>query len=118
MKTERQAMLEMESTVLQKYQYLLPLIISIIVLVITGVFEEALTATGFLPPKDEGTLTNWLNSLADLLRRFSKNAVEVWLTIKGRDFGAILSFLNKTIDLQINMYELQLFLFQGKLSYG
>ena len=103
-------MLEMESRVLQKYQYLLPLIISIIVLVITGVFEEALTATGSLPPKDEGTLTNWLNSLADLLRRFSEKAVEVWLTIKGRDFGAILSFLSKAIDFisgQIELWVMQ-----------
>ena len=67
----------------------LPMAISTIVLAITG---------GDSPPTEEkGVLKKWLDRLADALKRLTKNAVKELSVIAGRIFGAILSFLGKTI---------------------
>ena len=67
----------------------LPMAISKIVLAITG---------GDSPPTEEkGVLKKWLDRLADALKRLTKNVVKELSVIAGRIFGAILSFLGKTI---------------------
>ena len=70
--------------------------ISAIVLPITGVFGGGGRVGGF-PPKDEGTLINWLNRLADALKRLAGNAVKALLAIVGRIVGAILSLLGTAV---------------------
>ena len=70
--------------------------ISTIVLPITGVFGGGGRVGGF-PPKDEGTLINWLNRLADALKRPVGNAVKALLAIVGRIVRAILSLLGAAV---------------------
>ena len=67
------------------------MIISIIVLAITGVFEGG--GGGGSPPKDEGALKKWLDRLAAALERDAGKAVEVSVSV----LAAILSFLGKVV---------------------
>ena len=69
-----------------------PMIISTIVLAITGVFGGG-GGTGGSPPKDEG----WLDRLANALKRPAGKVVEALPAIMGSAVGAILSFLGKAV---------------------
>ena len=74
----------------------LSVIISTIVLSITGVFGGGGGGGGSAsPPKDEGALKKWLNRLADALKRLAGKAVEALPAIVGSVVGAILSILGK-----------------------
>ena len=66
----------------------LSMIISTIVLAITGVFGGGGGAGGS-PPKDEGVLKKWLNRLADTLKRLAGKAVEALPAIVGSVAGTI-----------------------------
>ena len=67
------------------------MIVSIIVLAITGVSEGG--GGGGSPPKDEGVLKKWLDRLAATLKRDAGKAVEASVGV----LAAILSFLGKVI---------------------
>ena len=69
---------------------------SAIALAITGVLGRGRGAGGS-PPKDEGVLKKWLDRLADALKRLTGKAIEVLPAVGGSVFGAILSFLGKTV---------------------
>ena len=70
--------------------------ISTIALAITSIFRGSRGAEGSVsPPKDTGTLKNWLNRLADALERLAGIAAEALPAIVGSVVGAILSFLGK-----------------------
>ena len=72
--------------------------ISTIVLAITGVFGGGGGRGGCAsPPKIEGALKEWLNRLADGLKRLAGRAVEALPVIIGSVVGAILSFFGKAI---------------------
>ena len=45
------------------------------------------------PPREEGVLKEWLDRLANALKRLAAKAVEASPAIVGSVFGAILSFL-------------------------
>ena len=77
----------------------LSVIISTIVLSITGVFGGGGGGGGgsASPPKDEGALKKWLNRLADALKRLAGKAVEALPAIVGSVVGAILSILGKAV---------------------
>ena len=70
--------------------------ISTIVLAITGVFGGGGGAGGSTP-KDKGTLKNWLDRLANTLKRLAGKAVEALPDIVGSVAGAILSLLGKAV---------------------
>ena len=74
----------------------LSMTISTIVLAITGVFVGGGEA-GSSPPKDEGVLKNWLDRLADALKRLAGKAVEALPAIVRSLVAAILSFLGKAV---------------------
>ena len=71
------------------------MIISTIVLAITGVFGGG--GGGGSPPKDEGALKKWLDRLANALKRLAGKAVEALPAIVESVVGAILSLLGKTV---------------------
>ena len=71
--------------------------ISTIALVITGAFGGGTGGTGGSPPKDEGILKNWLDRLADALKRLAGKAVEALPAIVRSLVAAILSFLGKAV---------------------
>ena len=71
------------------------MIISTIVLAITGVFGGGGGGTGGSTPKDEGVLKKWLDRLANALKRLAGKAVESLPAIVGSVVGSILSFLVK-----------------------
>ena len=75
----------------------LSMTISTIVLAITGVFGGGEAETGGSPPKDEGVLKKWLDSLADALKKLAGKAVETLPAIVQSAVGAILSFLGKAV---------------------
>ena len=70
--------------------------ISTIALAITGVCGGGGGGGGSLP-KDEGDLNKWLNRLADPLKRLEGKAAKALPAILESVFGAILSFLGKTV---------------------
>ena len=70
----------------------LSMIISTIVLAITGVFGGGGGGTGGSTPKDEGVLKIWLDRLANALKRLAGKAIEALPAIV-----AILCFLGKAI---------------------
>lgn len=57
--------------VLQKYQYLLPFLITTIALTITDDFGGSSAISESFPPKDERILKKWLKNLADALKRLA-----------------------------------------------
>ena len=67
-------------------------IISTIILFITGVFGGGGGAGGS-SPKDKEVLKKWLDRLADALKRLAEKAVEALPAIVGSVVAAILSFL-------------------------
>ena len=67
-------------------------IISTIILFITGVFGGGRGAGGS-SPKDKEVLKKWLDRLADALKRFAEKAVEALPAIVESVVAAILSFL-------------------------
>ena len=75
----------------------LSMIVSTIVLVITGVFGGGSRGAGGSTPKDEGILKKWLDRLADAFKRLAGKAVEALPDIVGSVVSAILSFLGKTV---------------------
>ena len=68
------------------------MIISTIILFITGVFGGGGGAGGS-SPKDKEVLKKWLDRLADALKRLAEKAVEALPVIVGSVVAAILSFL-------------------------
>ena len=68
-----------------------------IVLAITGVFGGGGRGAGGSPPKDEGILKKQLGRLADVLKRLARKTVEALPATVGSVFGAILSFLRKSL---------------------
>ena len=74
----------------------LSMTISTIGLAVTGAFGGGGGAGGS-PPKGEGVLKKWLNSLADALKRLAGKAVEVLPAIVKSVVGAILSFIGKDV---------------------
>ena len=72
------------------------MIISMIVLAITGVFGGG-RGTGGSLPKEEGVLKKWLDRLANALKRLAGKAIEALPAIVGSVVGAILSFLGKAV---------------------
>ena len=70
--------------------------ISTIALAITGVCGGG-GGGGGSPPKDEGDLNKWLNRLADPLKRLEGKVAKALSAIVESVFGAILSFLGKTV---------------------
>ena len=68
-----------------------------VVLAITGVFGGGGGVGSASPPKDEGALNKWVNSLEDGLKRLAGKAAEALPPIIGSAVGAILSFLNKAV---------------------
>ena len=74
------------------------MIISTIVLAITGVFGGGRN-TGGPSPKDEGVLKKWLHRVANALKRIAGKATEALQAIIGSVIGYILSFLGKTVGL-------------------
>ena len=70
----------------------LSMIISTIVLAITGVFGGGGGGTGGSTPKDEGVLKKWLDRLANALKRLAGKAIEALPAIV-----AIFCFLGKAI---------------------
>ena len=84
----------------------LSMTISTIVLAITGVFVGGGEA-GSSPPKDEGVLKNWLDRLADALKRLAGKAVEALPAIVGSVVGAILVvFLAKLLNFLLCIHGL------------
>ena len=71
-------------------------VITTIVLSVIGDFGGG-GGTGVSPPKDEGALKNWLDRLADALKRLAGKAVEALHAIVGSVVGVILSLLGKAI---------------------
>ena len=71
--------------------------IATIVLAITIVFGGGSGGTGASPSKDKGTLKEWLDRLADALKRLAGKTAEALPAIVGSIIGAILSFLGKTV---------------------
>ena len=70
--------------------------VSTIVFAISNVFRGGGGAGGS-PPKDEEVLKNWLNRLADALKRLAGKAVEAMPAIVGSVVDAILSFLGNAV---------------------
>ena len=70
--------------------------VSTIALATTGIFGGG-GGTGGSPSKDKGTLTKWLDRLADALKRLAGKAVEALPAILGSVVGVISSFLGKAI---------------------
>ena len=70
--------------------------IATIVLSVMGDFGGG-RGTGVSLPKDKGALKEWLERLADALKRLAGKAVEALPTIVGSVVGAILSFLGKAV---------------------
>ena len=68
------------------------MIISTIILFITGVFGGGRDAGGS-SPKDKEVLKKWLDRLADALKRLAEKAVEALPAIVESVVAAILSFL-------------------------
>ena len=84
----------------------LSMTISTIVLAITSVFVGGGEA-GSSPPKDEGVLKNWLDRLADALKRLAGKAVEALPAIVGSVVGAILVvFLAKLLNFLLCIHGL------------
>ena len=75
----------------------LSITISTIVLAITGVFGRAGGGAGGSPPKEEGILKQWLDRLADALKKFAGKAIEALPAILGSVVG--ISFLGKAVGL-------------------
>ena len=71
------------------------MIILTVALAITGVFGGGDRGVGGSPPKDEGALKEWLDRLANALKRLAGKAVEALPAIVGSVIGAILSFRGK-----------------------
>ena len=71
--------------------------ISTVVLAITGVFGRVGGGgrTGGSPPKEEGILKQWLDRLADALKKFAGKAIEALPAILGSVVGV--SFLGKAV---------------------
>ena len=78
----------------------LSMIISTIVLAITGVFGGG-GGAGDSPPEDEGVLKKWLSRLPDALKRLAGKAIEALPAIVGSVAGAILSFLGKAVGFVV-----------------
>ena len=95
----------------------LSMTISTIILAITGVFGGG-GGTGGSPPKDEGVLKKWSDRLANALERLAGKAVEALSTITGSVVGAILSFLERLLDLLLNIHWSLLLLLQDLLVGG
>ena len=72
------------------------MIISAIVLAITGVFGGGGGAGGSTP-KNERVLKKWLDRLANALKRIAGKVVEALPAIVGSVVGAVLSFLGKAV---------------------
>ena len=72
------------------------MIISTIVLAITGVFGGG-GGTRASSPKDKWALKKWLDRLADALKRLVGKVVEALPAIVGSVAGAISSFLGKVV---------------------
>ena len=73
--------------------------ISTILLAITGVFGGG-GETGGPPSKDE----RWLGRLAAALKRLAGKGIEALPAIVGSVVGAILSFLERLLDLWLSIH--------------
>ena len=70
---------------------------STIVLPITGVFGGGGGGTGGPASRDKGPLKNWLDRLADALKRLAGKAAKALPAIVGSVVGANLSFIGKVV---------------------
>ena len=64
-------MISFVGRVFQKYQYLLPFLITTIALTITDDFGGSSAISESFPPKNERILKKWLKNLADALKRLA-----------------------------------------------
>ena len=78
--------------------------ISTIVLAITGIFGGGGRGAGVTPSKDKRTSRKWLDRLADALKRLAGKAAEALPAIVGSVVGTILSFLERLLDLWLNIH--------------
>ena len=93
------------------------MIISTIVLVITGVFGGGKGAGGSAP-KDEAVLKKWLDTLANALKRLAGKAAEALPAIVGSVVCATLHFLEKVVGFAAKHTWAIIFLLQGLLVGG